>query len=81
MNELDFDRYNARWTDAAFMFALKLSGLRAISVPAVWTESDVPIGVQLVGRYGDEATILRLAAALEKARPWIQRRATISAPS
>lgn len=74
MNEPDFDAYIARWTDAAFMFAFNISGLPAISLPAAWTSDDVPVGVQLVGRYGDEATLLRLAAHIEEARPWIQRR-------
>lgn len=79
MNEPDVDRYTAKWTDAAFMFAFNISGLPAISVPATWTQDDVPIGVQLVGRFGDEATILRLAAQLEEARPWIARRPAICA--
>jgi amidase len=79
MNEADFDRYNAKWTDAAFMFAFNLSGLPAMSLPAAWTEREVPIGVQFVGRYGDEATILRLAAQVEEARPWIERRPGICA--
>jgi amidase len=74
MNEPDFDAYNAKWTDAAFMFAFNLSGLPAMSVPAAWIEQNVPIGVQLVGRYGDEATILRVARQIEEARPWIDRR-------
>jgi amidase len=74
MNEPDFDAYVAHWTDAAFMFAFNISGLPAISLPAAWTGDDVPVGVQLVGRYGDEATLLRLAAHIEEARPWIQRR-------
>lgn len=79
MNDPDVDRYNAKWTDAAFMFAFNISGLPALSIPAAWTDQDVPIGVQLVGRYGDEATVLRLAAQVEQARPWIQRRPAISA--
>jgi amidase len=79
MNEPDFDRYNAKWSDAAFMFAFNISGLPAISVPATWTERDVPIGVQLVGGLGDEATILRLASEIEVARPWIGRRPSVCA--
>ena len=65
LNEPDYDKYIATWTDAAFLFPFNFSGLPAISVPATWTNDDIPIGVQLVGRYGDEATILRLSAQLE----------------
>jgi amidase len=79
LNEPDFDKYIATWTDAAFLFPFNFSGLPAISLPATWTNDDIPIGVQLVGRYGDEATILRLSAQLEQARPWIQRRPSICA--
>jgi amidase len=79
MNEADFDRYNAKWTDAAFMFAFNLSGLPAMSVPATWTEEQIPVGVQFVGRYGDEATILGLAAQVEEARPWLTRRPGVCA--
>jgi amidase len=78
MNEPDFDSYIARWTDAAFMFAFNIAGLPALSLPAAWAPDDIPLGVQLVGRYGDEATLLRLAAHIEEARPWIQRRPGVS---
>jgi amidase len=74
MEEPDLDRYLATWTDAAFMFAFNISGLPALSVPTAWTEANVPVGVQFVGRYGDEATILHLAAQVEDARPWKSRR-------
>jgi len=77
LNEPSFDKYIAKWTDAAFLFPFNLSGLPAASVPAAWTKDDIPIGVQLVGRYGDEATILRLSAQLELARPWDERRPSI----
>jgi len=79
MNEPDVDVYNAKWSDAAFMFAFNVSGLPAMSLPAAWTAQDVPIGVQLVGRYGDEASILRLATQIEEARPWIGRRPGVCA--
>ena len=79
MNDPDVDRYNATWTDAAFMFAFNISGLPALSLPAAWTRDDVPIGVQFVGRYGDEAAILRLAAQVEEARPWAARRPAVCA--
>ena len=50
------------------------TGQPGISVPLYWADSGLPIGVQLVSRFGDEATLLRLSAQLEAARPWAGRR-------
>ena len=79
MEDADRERYLARWSDAAFMFAHNISGLPAISVPLGMADGDRPIGIQLVGRHGDEATILRIAAEAEEAEPWIQRRPEVCA--
>lgn len=51
-----------------------LTGQPAASVPLCWSDAGLPIGVQLVSRYGDEATLFRVASQLEEARPWAHRR-------
>jgi aspartyl-tRNA(Asn)/glutamyl-tRNA(Gln) amidotransferase subunit A len=50
-----------------------LTGSPALSVPCGFSSDGLPIGLQIVGRAWDEATILRIAAAYERATPWHQR--------
>jgi amidase len=62
---------------AAFTAPFNMTGQPAMSLP-LHKHRGFPIGVQLVGRSGDEATLFRLAGQLEQAIPWIDRRPPLS---
>ena len=57
-----------------FTYPFNVTGQPAASLPLFWTEAGLPIGCQIAGRSGDEATLVRLSAQLERARPWFARR-------
>ncbi len=64
-------RARERMEASAYYTALcNVTGQPAISLPLHWTDDGLPVGVQLIARFGDEATLFRLAAQLETAQPW-----------
>jgi amidase len=50
-----------------------LTGQPSANIPLFWNADDLPIGTMFTTRFGDEATLFRLAAQLEEARPWFRR--------
>ena len=65
------------FTYAPFTSLFNTTGQPAISLPLERDSAGLPIGMQFVARYGDEALLFRLAASLEEARQWKERRPAI----
>jgi amidase len=62
-----------------FTVQFNVNGQPGISLPLYWNEKGLPIGSQLVAAYGREDLLLRVAAQLEQARPWSERRPPVHA--
>ncbi len=78
MDERDPRRAFAPLIDYVPFTAMQnVTGQPAINLPLYWNKEGLPVGVQFVGRFGDELTLLRLAGALERAAPWASRYASI----
>ena len=71
----DFEKWGAEaaaytpWTGVS-----NATGQPSMSLPLAMSKDGLPIGVMVTGRYGDEATLLRLAGQIERAAPWFGRR-------
>ncbi len=63
----------------SFTLPWNITGQPAMSVPLYWSPAGLPVGSQFVGRFGDETTLLKLAAELEAARPWFGKWPSVNA--
>lgn len=62
-----------------FTAPFNATGQPAISLPLAWSEEGLPVGIQLVAPYGREDLLIRIAAQLEQAQPWADRRPPVFA--
>jgi aspartyl-tRNA(Asn)/glutamyl-tRNA(Gln) amidotransferase subunit A len=61
-----------------FTPAFNLSGHPAASIPCGFDRNGLPIGLQIVASFGNEAAVLRASAAFEEAKPWAAKRPPVS---
>lgn len=71
------DRNAVSWVYYTYPF--NTTGQPAASIPAGFTESGLPVGLQMVGRINSEVDIFRAAAAFEEAYPWADKRPPLAA--
>ncbi len=57
-----------------FTYPINMIGNPAASVPCGFSSDGLPIGLHIIGRFGDEETVLAASAAFERVRPWMQHR-------
>jgi amidase len=72
------------WTQQVFTYCpftplFNSTGQPAVSLPLHWSAGGLPVGVQFAGRFGDEATLIRVASQLEQARPWAGKKPPVHA--
>ena len=68
------DQFRKAAAFTPFTAVVNVTGQPAISLPLAWSDEGLPVGVQLIGRPADEATLVRVGAQLEQALPWRDRR-------
>ena len=66
------------WGYTPFTFPFNMTMQPAASVPCGFSSEGLPIGLHIIGRRGEEATVLRASAAFEQARPWAESRPAVA---
>jgi amidase len=71
------EQFRQQFSFTPFTGVVNITGQPAVAIPVAEHEG-LPIGVQAIGRANDEATLIRLAAQVEQARPWADKRPPLS---
>jgi amidase len=71
-----YGRLIGRYTPTTSLF--NMSGQPSMSVPLAWSKDGLPLGMMFTARFGDEATLFRLAGQLEQTRPWRERKPPVA---
>ena len=77
---IDGRQVNPRMGFTPFTLPFNMAGNPAASVPCGFSSGGLPIGLHIVGRWGDEATVLAASAAFEEVRPWADHRPPVAEP-
>lgn len=76
--QVDGQKVSGLWGGFPFTMPFNLSGNPAASVPCGFTPEGLPMGLQIIGRHGEEATVLRAAASFEQAKPWADKHPNVA---
>ncbi|AZO18070.1 amidase [Mesorhizobium sp. M2A.F.Ca.ET.043.05.1.1] len=79
VSALEFMDADAAAAIYQYMGVFNITGHPSVSLPLAHSANGLPIGLQIVGRFGDEATLVRISRDLEEACPWRQRRPSVRA--
>jgi len=71
--------FHDSFPEGAFTALFNVTGQPAISVPMHWSAEGLPVGIQLVSKFGREDQLIRVAAQLERAQPWADRKPPVFA--
>ena len=69
---------NPVWGFNPFNFLINMSRQTAASIPCGFSQDGLPIGLHIIGDFGQESLVLKASAAYEEAKPWAGKRPPIS---
>ena len=74
------NKVNPFWGFLPFTFPINMTGQPAASIPCGFSNEGLPVGLHIIGRFGDEMNVIRASAAFEQAMPWIDKKPSIGYP-